>query len=210
MIILLHLFLRIQTRMLCFSFLISSGILVSLKLKIKPATITMGILIISLCSPLFFFSEKLISSSGMIQQTKQEIGAKTGNFYSRVVTYEKYLDLIKKSPILGYGINNSTWTSSHILRLQKKDIYITDVGIINFIFTFGCLGLLWLIPVLFLVFHDLFKISKNFELFSYFLLALFSMPTLDFFIRPDLLFVFGLFVGLVSLSVKQKAMTLSK
>ena len=83
--------------------------------------------------------------------------------------------------------------------------YITDIGFVNFIFIFGYLGFLWLVLLISKSFLDLLSNPGNhLEIVGYFLLAFFTMPTLDFYIRPNFIFIFGVYIGLLSLVTKNE------
>jgi len=127
-------------------------------------------------------------------------GTSFGSSYqARLNSYDYYWKEILKQPITGRGIWNFNWAGDNERTLQKyRGIHLSDIGITHFIVEAGLVGFMWLLYGLLRIWKDIFRFRGQLAIASYFVIATFTMPTIDLMFRNDNLFVFAVFLGISS------------
>jgi hypothetical protein len=121
------------------------------------------------------------------------------SYQARLNAYDYYWKEILKQPIIGRGIWNFNWKENNEKALQMyRGIHLSDIGITHFIVEAGLIGFIWLLYWLFRLWKDIFRFRGQLAIAAYFVIATFTMPTLDMMFRNDNLFVFAVFLGISS------------
>jgi hypothetical protein len=117
--------------------------------------------------------------------TKYEFTAKTGNVGIRFDAYDYYVSEISKSPIIGRGIWNYLFRENNPEDVEKRGLYLADIGITSFIFHFGLVGAIWLLVLFARIYRLAFlsigqlKRAVPYGLVGYLIFSIFTMPTLN-------------------------------
>jgi len=143
-------------------------------------------------------SDVKIDRIAIIDSTRLDIEKQRGSFQGRINAYMYYWKEIQKKPLTGRGLFNFNWEGNSEKKIQQIGIHLSDIGITHFIVQAGLIGLIWLIYGLFRMWLDIIYNSEAIIVSSYFVVATFTMPTLDMFLRVDTLFLFAVFLGLTS------------
>ena len=144
-------------------------------------------------------SDAKLDTIGIIDQTRLDIQKQRGSFQARINSYSFYWKEIQKKPFAGRGLLNFNWQGNTEKYLQyEKGIHLVDIGITHFIVQAGLIGLIWLIYGLFRMWLDVIYNSETLIVSCYYVVATFTMPTLDMFLEMDTLFLFAVFLGLTS------------
>jgi hypothetical protein len=143
-------------------------------------------------------SDIKIDRIAIIDRTRLDIEKQRGSFQGRINAYMYYWKEIQKKPLTGRGLFNYNWEGNSEKKIQQTGIHLSDIGITHFIVEAGLIGLIWLIYGLFRMWLDIVYNSETIIVSSYFVVATFTMPTLDMFMRVDTLFLFAVFLGLTS------------
>jgi len=85
----------------------------------------------------------------MYNLTVNEVATETGNYGVRVNEIEFYMDQVTKSPILGRGILNKLHPQSLKALGEKYEYSLSDIGILGFFFSFGIVGVAWVLLIFF-------------------------------------------------------------
>ena len=155
-----------------------------------------------LCGWLFFQNVDF-SHLSLVKRTTADFSKRGGSFVNsyqaRLNAYDYYWKEIKKQPITGRGIWSFNWKGNNERNLQRyKGIHLSDIGITHFIVEAGLIGFIWLLYGLLRLWKDIFRFRGQLAITAYFIIATFTMPTLDMMFRNDNLFVFAVFLGLSS------------
>jgi hypothetical protein len=136
---------------------------------------------------------------GLVKRTETDIVQRKGSYQGRIVAYTYYWKEIEKKPLLGRGLLNFNWKENkeNILQ-QEKGIHLSDIGITHFFVQAGLVGFLWFIYGLFQIWRDIFRFREYMFISSYFILATFTMLTIDMYLRVDSMFLFASFLGMFS------------
>ncbi|RLJ01234.1 MAG: hypothetical protein DRP08_05775 [Candidatus Aenigmatarchaeota archaeon] len=195
-----------QTRMLIFGMLICGFLLFILNMKITPLTISVILATLCFAMPVSFIALKYARQFELVKMTETEIKEKKGSYLARINALKYYIKQIKKSPIVGYGLINFNWEKSPFPILQKRGIHIADIGIIDLVYKFGLIGVGWLIAFMFMVFKDIIgNKTVCINISGYFLLIFSVMATLDFFTKVDRIFLLGIFLGILTIILKENS-----
>jgi hypothetical protein len=149
---------------------------------------------------------------GLVKRTGADISQRTGSYQGRINAYKYYWQEIEKKPLLGRGLLNFNWQGNKEKYLQtEKGIHLSDIGITHFIVQAGLVGFLWFIYGLYKIWGDIFRFRRYMNITSYFMLATFTMLTIDMFLRADSMFLFAAYLGIFSTSTfSDKAYTAVK
>jgi len=155
-----------------------------------------------LCGWLFLQNVDL-SHLSLVKRTTTDFTKRGGSFGSsyqaRLNAYDYYWKEITKHPITGRGIWSFNWQGNNEQNLQRhKGIHLSDIGITHFIVEAGLIGFIWLLYGLLRLWKDIFRFRGQLAIAAYFIIATFTMPTLDMMFRNDNLFIFAVFLGLSS------------
>jgi len=188
-----------QTRALIAALFLSIFVVYMLSNKLTPLRISAYLVFagLALASSLVLSPSDFYNIS-IVNRTKTDFEKRRGSYQARINAYTHYWQEIQKRPATGYGLLNFNWGGNPENKLQKNGIHLSDIGITHFIWQAGLIGFIWLIYGLFKLWGDVFRFRKYLLISSYFIIATFTMPTVDMFLRNDSLFLFALFLGLSS------------
>ncbi len=137
----------------------------------------------------------------VLRMTSDDLKGKgtSGSYLARVRAYRYYWGEIEEDPLLGKGMRNFNWSGNPELRLQKRfSLHLSDIGITHFVVQSGLVGLIWFVYGLGRFWKETFRRRDALHVTGYFILASITIPTIDMFLRDDTLFLFALFLGLLS------------
>lgn len=127
------------------------------------------------------------------------------NLQIRKEGYKYYLNKIKKSIVTGHGFQNANWIENNERYVQKAyGFYLSDIGWMHFFYKCGLIGIIWLAIGLLLLLKDTFQSPNCKEVGIYFLIGIIMLPTIDLFMSQDHIFIFGIFLGLMSNHIQKK------
>jgi hypothetical protein len=186
-----------QTRMLIVALFLSMVLVYTLSHKLTPLRIATY----SICAGVCVTSMLLVSVSDLrdvplIKRSVTDFEKHRGSYQGRIYAYTYYWNAIEKRPLTGYGILNFNWEGNAENTLQKKGIHLSDIGIIHFIWQAGLIGFIWLVYGLSKLWRDALRFREQLPISSYFIVAIFTLPTIDMLLRNDDLFLFAIFLGL--------------
>ena len=143
------------------------------------------------------------SSIGFVKRTQADMVRRGGSFggslQARLNAYDYYWKELQKKTVTGRGMLNFNWKGNPDKRLQHNyGIHLSDIGVMNFLIQAGLIGAVWLAYGLFRLWKDILLYRKNLAVACYFILGTLTMPTIDMFFRYDSLFLFAVFLGLLS------------
>jgi hypothetical protein len=195
-----------QTRGVIFGLTISSCLLLYFSRKLNfIKAIFLGMLLLILF--IWFFPALETTLPGkLIRLSSEEISGKIGNVGVRFEGYEYYFRELLVSPILGRGIWNDTQIINNPENLKSEGIHLSDIGITDFLFHFGLLGLLWMLLLFKKIFKILFKNIKtvnqniHYGIVGYFIFSIFTAPTLNCLVGRKTIIYFALVLALISQS----------
>ena len=197
-----------QIRGFIVGILLSMFVIYMLSHKLSSLRISVYIFFgcLCLCSWLLlssFLSGDGFSNLSLVKRTQADFSKRGGSFGSsyqaRLNAYDYYWRQIQKNPITGRGLWNFNWEGDNEKRLQQyQGIHLSDIGITHFIVQAGLIGSIWLVWGLLKLWKDIFQFRCQLAIASYYILATFTMPTLDLFFRSDSLLLFAVFLGMSS------------
>lgn len=179
----------------------------ALSTKLTPISISLYLLVIgSVFSAGLFFSTADLSSLSVVKRSQTDLVKRGGSYGSsvqaRLNAYTYYWEQIQQNPLIGRGIYNFNWAGNNEKQLQAlKGVHLSDIGITHFIVQAGLIGALWIAYGLLKIWRDIWLYRKSLVVSCYFIIATFAMPTLDILLLTNALFMFGVFLGLVSSAI---------
>lgn len=196
-ILIFHLLFVAQSRMVVFGVIWAGMVMYMIISRLTAKKlITMAVLTCLMLPSVLIFGQA-IKSFGLVKITIEDISKKKNNYTARVDAYAYYLGKIMASPIFGYGYENENWAGSPVKKLMEEGLFATDIGITEFFYNNGLIGLAWFLSVSLFVFKYCKTIRYSYpEVVCYFVLAYSTMVTLDYLFHPSKIFIFGLFFGL--------------
>jgi hypothetical protein len=191
-----------QTRMLIAALVVSMVIVYALSNKLTALRLSVYFMFAgALVILMLVFSVSDFKEISLVKRTTTDIEQRKGSYQARVNAYDYYWKEIKSRPIAGQGILNFNWEGNNERKLQQLGMHLSDIGIIHFIVQAGIIGFLWLMWVFAKVWRDAFRFRKHQYISSYFVIATFTSPTIDMFLRSDSLFLFAAFLGVLSSTI---------
>ena len=188
-----------QTRVFVAAIILSMFVVYMLSHRLTLFRISLYLILTGLClGSWLLFSDVNFGSIDMIKRTSTDIKQRKGSYQGRINAYVHYLQETSKRPITGRGILNFNWEGNSENKLQQRGIHLSDIGVTHFIVQAGLIGLIWLIYGLFRLWSDVLHFREQLLISSYFIIATFTLPTLDMLLRRDSLFLFAIFLGLFS------------
>jgi len=193
-----------QTRGFIAAIVLSTFVVFALSIKLTPLRISFYLILIgSVLAAALFISPPDLSSLSVVERSKTDFSKKAGSYgnsaQARLNAYAFYWEEIQKNPITGRGIYNFNWTGNTEKRLQEvKGIHLSDIGIVSFVVQAGLIGVIWLGFGLLKIWKDIWHFRNHLVVSCYFIIATFTLPTLDMLFRRDSLFLFAIFLGLWS------------
>lgn len=139
----------------------------------------------------------------LIKATKEDLQDTHGSYSARLHAYNYYFSQFKKSPFFGYGCWNYDWKKNPEARLEARGIHFSDIGIIHLIYSSGIIGVVWFIFGLIRFIKNILQQYQHIDITGYILLACTTISTIDYFLRSDTIFLFGMFLGFLSIVCKE-------
>jgi hypothetical protein len=177
-------FIQGQTRAVMFGLTITTTALFYFAQKIRlKALVGISVIFVSLilAAPLF---EKTIAKN-IYEETVNELISGGGNVGIRYKAYDYYWNELSTQLMIGRGIWNDAYTDSNPQNMKHQGLYISDIGIMGFLFHTGLIGFFWLVAMLFLAYNEHFKSfgnmrpKINYGVLGYFIFSVLTLVTLD-------------------------------
>lgn len=126
------------------------------------------------------------------------IGSGEGNIDIRFKAYEYYFTETLKNPWLGRGVLNNNWEGNSTGDLIKDfGIFLSDIGIFHIFVNFGLIGVGYFLLLFATIFRFAIKYKLQLAIVSYFIFGLVFCFEIDIFFYKYLLFILGIFLGLI-------------
>lgn len=202
-----HLVFVIQTRALMAGVILTCVLVYFIynKFSFKAiAAFALVILILSLVViPFVSFSDIPIVKRTLmdIESIRDIKPSKAGSspFVARYYTYEYYLGQLAESPVFGLGFRSLFWIGNpEIYAYLRKGFALSDIGVMEFVIRTGLVGLTWLLFGLMRFIGIIVKGKELSSVGAYIILGITTIGTIDLFMGNTTLFMFGLFIGLMS------------
>ena len=140
------------------------------------------------------------------------ITAGHGNLSIRLLCYQYYYtDTVNNHLWLGRGILNNNWEGNPTGKLIRTlAIYLSDIGVFHIFVNFGLLGVFYTLFLFASVFRLGIKYRLAMPLVSYFILGIIFSFEIDIFFYDYLIFVLGIFLGLLQVNLTAKQTRIRK
>lgn len=177
-------FIQGQTRAVIFGMTLTTFILLFLAQRIRIKVFISAIVTIAafiLIEPLL--QETFIGSSFL--ETQLELAQKSGNIGIRYDAYDYYWEELSQNIVTGQGIWNDAFTEYNPQDMKYKNLHLSDIGIMGFLFHTGLMGLAWLIALFVWVYRVHFssfgrlRAQINYGIFGYFVFSIATLATLN-------------------------------
>ena len=147
-----------------------------------------------------------ISELAIVERTVKDMDddkETASNIETRLITYEHYWDELAKSPIFGQGFRYFRWIGNDEYLLQREGLHLSDVGIMGFFIKTGLVGMIWLMAGLLRLVVEIMKSKELPVAGAYIMLSVTTMGTLDLIMGQGTIFMFALFLGIMSNELMQ-------
>lgn len=196
-ILIFHLLFVAQSRMIVFGVILSCMVMYLIISRLTPKKIVIVTVLTCLMVPSVLIFGQAMKSFGLVKITIEDISERKNTYTARLDAYAYYFGKIMESPIFGYGYENDNWEGNPKEKLMEKGLFATDIGITEFFYNNGMIGLVWFLAISLSIFKCCKTIRYAYpEIVCYFILAYTTIITLDYFFHSTKIFVFGLFYGL--------------
>jgi len=196
-------FIQGQTRAVIFGMIATSFLLMYLsqRIRLKFFTGTLAIIIV------FILTQPMLQKtfiSNLFQETVGEIVNKSGNVGIRYDAYDYYWKETSPYFLTGRGIWDNAFTDNNPENMRHKNIYISDIGIMGFLFHTGLLGAVWLCILIFKVYHIHFEsFGKlrghiNYGIVGYFIFSVTTLATLNGLVQKPTIIYLALALAIIS------------
>jgi hypothetical protein len=173
-----------QTRAVIFGLMVATLMLFFIGQRIRIRVIVGALLIVAG----FILFEQMLQDTfigSLFQETRLELTQKSGNIGIRYDAYDYYWNEISQHIVIGRGIWNDAFTDYNPEDMKYRNLHLSDIGIMNFFFHTGLIGLSWLIMLLVWVYRKNFRgfgklhAQINYGIIGYFIFSLATMATLN-------------------------------
>ncbi|MFK5986450.1 MAG: hypothetical protein QM479_13645 [Pseudomonadota bacterium] len=133
-------------------------------------------------------------------------GLKTGDgdLHIRVLAYQYYYNETMKKPLLGRGVLNFMWEGNKTGDIIKSNaLFLSDIGIFHIFVNFGFMGVVYLLLLFITVFSYALRYKFELALLAYFILGLAFAVEIDIFFYDYMIFMFGIFLGLLQCNLSR-------
>lgn len=196
-------FIQGQTRSVIFGLIMTTFVLLFLsqRIRLKMFLSSLG-LILS-----FVLIEPMSQNTfvtNLFQETTMELTKKSGNVGIRYDSYAYYLNELSNNIVIGRGIWNDAFTGFNPENMKDQNFYLSDVGIMKFIFHTGLLGVIWLGMLLYRVYQKHFesigrlKEQISYGVVGYFIFSISTLVTLDSMVDRFTIIYLALVLAIIS------------
>ena len=177
-------FIQGQTRSVIFGMTLTTIILIFIAQRIR-IKVFVGMLVIMAG---FILVEPMLQETfigGSFLETQLELAQKSGNVGIRYDAYDYYWGELSQNVVTGRGIWNDAFTTYNPEDMKYKNLHLSDIGIMSFLFHTGLIGLAWLIALLIWVYRVHFASfgrlcsHVNYGIVGYFIFSLATLATLN-------------------------------
>mgnify|MGYP000437704258 CR=1 FL=1 len=186
-----------KTRVLTVGVLLSLFLVYVLSRKLTTLRLSAYLVLTGFIMGVFLVASARIAETEVVRRTHADIVKKKGSFQGRINAYQHYWKEIEKNPLFGRGLLNFNWEGNRDKFLQQEmGIHLSDIGIMHFFVQAGLFGMLWFAFGLLKLWRDVIAHRELLCLSAYVALATLTLPTIDFFLRSDSMFLFAVFLGI--------------
>lgn len=186
-----------KTRVLTAGVFLSLFLVYILSRKLTMLRLSAYLVLTGILMGVFLVASDQITEIEIVRRTHADVVKKKGSFQGRINAYQHYWQEIEKRPLLGRGLLNFNWEGNKDKFLQQEmGIHLSDIGIMHFFVQAGLLGILWFAFGLLKLWRDVIAHRELLCLSAYFVVATLTLPTIDFFLRSDSMFLFAVFLGI--------------